>query len=240
MKALCWCWRWELWGLSAAFSSASCCFGGEAPSPRSSDGARHPPQHDSRDHRRPVHCATPLTLIVVIGGKAPGLESSGSRAPRLAELAPGQPVRFAYPAAVRAGRLTKTQAVEDGYRAFPMSAPQNIVAVIFDFDDTLTDDSTTKLLERYGIDPQDFWGNRMKQLTDAGWDSPLSYLKLILDNVGEGEAFSGTSPIKTFGTSAPPWTSTKESPNSSWTWKNSSSSTKFPGPPSSFTSSAAA
>jgi phosphoserine phosphatase len=70
-----------------------------------------------------------------------------------------------------------------------MSAPQNIVAVIFDFDDTLTDDSTTKLLERYNIDPQDFWGNRMKQLTDAGWDPTLAYLKLILDNVGDGKPF---------------------------------------------------
>ena len=71
-----------------------------------------------------------------------------------------------------------------------MAAPQNIVAVIFDFDDTLTEDSTTKLLERYGIDPQDFWANRMKCLTDAGWDPPLAYLKLILDNVGEGKPFS--------------------------------------------------
>jgi len=34
-----------------------------------------------------------------------------------------------------------------------MTGPQNIIAVIFDFDDTLTDESTTKLLEKYGIDP---------------------------------------------------------------------------------------
>jgi len=34
-----------------------------------------------------------------------------------------------------------------------MPVSQNVVAVIFDFDDTLTDESTTKLLEHYGIDP---------------------------------------------------------------------------------------
>ena len=34
---------------------------------------------------------------------------------------------------------------------------QNIVAVIFDFDDTLTDESTTKLLEQYDIDAVEFW-----------------------------------------------------------------------------------
>jgi hypothetical protein len=38
-----------------------------------------------------------------------------------------------------------------------MPAPQNIVAVIFDFEDTLTDESTTKLLEHYGIDAVEFW-----------------------------------------------------------------------------------
>jgi hypothetical protein len=27
-----------------------------------------------------------------------------------------------------------------------MAAPQNVIAVVFDFDDTLTDDSTTALL----------------------------------------------------------------------------------------------
>ena len=68
-----------------------------------------------------------------------------------------------------------------------MAAPQNIIAVIFDFDDTLTDDSTTKLLEAHGIDAADFWQTKMRALTQAGWDSPLAYLKLMLDNVGDGK-----------------------------------------------------
>ncbi len=68
-----------------------------------------------------------------------------------------------------------------------MGAPQNIVAVIFDFDDTLTDDSTTKLLRAHGIDTHEFWQNKMPELVNAGWDPTLAYLKLILDNVGQSK-----------------------------------------------------
>lgn len=70
-----------------------------------------------------------------------------------------------------------------------MSMPQNVIAIVFDFDDTLTDDSTTKLLEKHGVDTADFWQNQMKQRTDEGWDAPLAYLTWILDNVGEGKRF---------------------------------------------------
>lgn len=67
-----------------------------------------------------------------------------------------------------------------------MAAPQNIIAVVFDFDDTLTDESTSALLKRAGIDVADFWQNRAKALLDDGWGPVPAYLKLILDNVGEG------------------------------------------------------
>ncbi len=70
-----------------------------------------------------------------------------------------------------------------------MSMPQNVVAIVFDFDDTLTDDSTTKLLEAHGVDASDFWQNQMKKRTDEGWDAPLAYLTWILENVGEGKRF---------------------------------------------------
>jgi hypothetical protein len=68
-----------------------------------------------------------------------------------------------------------------------MAAPQNIIAVVFDFDDTLTDESTTALLEQAGIDPADFWQRKAKALLDDGWDPVPAYLKLILDNVGDGK-----------------------------------------------------
>jgi FMN phosphatase YigB (HAD superfamily) len=70
-----------------------------------------------------------------------------------------------------------------------MSAPQNIIAVVFDFDDTLTDDSTTALLESVGIDTGEFWKSKAKALLDQGWGPVPAYLKLLLDNVGEGKPF---------------------------------------------------
>ena len=66
-------------------------------------------------------------------------------------------------------------------------APQNVIAVIFDFDDTLTNESTTRLLDAKGIDARDFWGSRQPNLISQGWDPSLAYLKLILEETGEGK-----------------------------------------------------
>jgi len=68
-----------------------------------------------------------------------------------------------------------------------MAAPQNTIALIFDFDDTLTDDSTTRLLQEYGVDGGDFWSKSFAPLVEGGWDPALAYLKLILDLVGDGK-----------------------------------------------------
>ena len=65
-----------------------------------------------------------------------------------------------------------------------MSAPQNIIALVFDFDDTLTDESTSALLQSAGIDTADFWQKKAKTLLDEGWGPIPAYLKLLLDNVG--------------------------------------------------------
>lgn len=80
-----------------------------------------------------------------------------------------------------------------------MSAPQNVIAVIFDFDDTLADDSTTQLLQAYGIDPVDFWQNQMKRRVEDGWDPALAYLDFIAENATTGRAFEGLSNAKLRG-----------------------------------------
>ena len=67
-----------------------------------------------------------------------------------------------------------------------MSLPQNVIALIFDFDDTLTDDSTTQLLETAGIDPRDFWGRRVAALVKDGWDNALAYLNVLLEETAPG------------------------------------------------------
>jgi phosphoserine phosphatase len=86
-----------------------------------------------------------------------------------------------------------------------MSAPQNIIAVVFDFDDTLTDDSTTKLLAHHEIDTDDFWKVKIKALVDDGWDPTLGYLKLILDNVGPDKPLGNLSnkKLREFGAALP-------------------------------------
>ena len=84
-----------------------------------------------------------------------------------------------------------------------MAAPQNIIAVVFDFDDTLTDESTTALLQSANIDTADFWQNKAKVLLDDGWGPVPAYLKLILDNVGRDKPFGALTNkrLREFGAS---------------------------------------
>lgn len=62
-----------------------------------------------------------------------------------------------------------------------------VLAVIFDFDDTLLPDSTSALLRGCGLDPEDFWANRARELVNEGYDPPLAYLNLLLREVGQGK-----------------------------------------------------
>lgn len=65
----------------------------------------------------------------------------------------------------------------------------DVIALIFDFDDTLLPDSTTLLLESRGIDPEKFWTEDAKEFLDQGYDPTLAYLNLILENVGTDKPF---------------------------------------------------
>lgn len=62
------------------------------------------------------------------------------------------------------------------------------IAVVFDFDDTLVPDSTTQLLQHYGIDTKRFWKTDVKKLVRAGYDPALAYLNLMLRNIGAGKS----------------------------------------------------
>jgi phosphoserine phosphatase len=63
----------------------------------------------------------------------------------------------------------------------------SVLAVIFDFDDTLLPDSTSALLREHGLDPDEFWTVRTRALVDQGYDPPLAYLNLLLQEVGPGK-----------------------------------------------------
>jgi hypothetical protein len=81
------------------------------------------------------------------------------------------------------------------------------LAVIFDFDDTLTDDSTAALLAANGIDPQDFYKNKVNQLVVAeAWDPCLAYLHLVIDQMNGGKIKQVTNEaLKKFGAGLKPY-----------------------------------
>jgi len=62
---------------------------------------------------------------------------------------------------------------------------QNVIAVIFDCDDTLCLDTITFLLQSYGIDPKLFWREVAEEVS-AGWDPPLAYMYKVIDLVSLG------------------------------------------------------
>ena len=71
-----------------------------------------------------------------------------------------------------------------------------VLALIFDFDDTMVPDSTTALLKHYGIDSKEFWSQRATKLVAAGYDPPLAYLNLILRDVAPGKPLEGLTNAK--------------------------------------------
>jgi phosphoserine phosphatase len=63
----------------------------------------------------------------------------------------------------------------------------NIIAVIFDFDDTLAPDSTTGYLRRAGLtDTAHFWQHEVTQLIDKDWDPVPAYLYAMIEKARAG------------------------------------------------------
>lgn len=69
-----------------------------------------------------------------------------------------------------------------------MNADKNI-AVVFDFDHTLTDDSTEAFLKSRGIVPKDFWDSTVGNMVADGWDPSLAWTSAFCDLVGKSGPF---------------------------------------------------
>lgn len=67
--------------------------------------------------------------------------------------------------------------------------PDTHIAIIFDFDDTLVPDSTSQLLEEYGMDPDSFWEDEFSPLLTEGYDPANAYITLILEKIGPDRPF---------------------------------------------------
>lgn len=65
-----------------------------------------------------------------------------------------------------------------------MRSVKQIIALVFDFDDTLVPDSTSLLLESRGIKAEDFWEKNVKALVKKGYDPTIAYLNAFLGLIG--------------------------------------------------------
>lgn len=64
-----------------------------------------------------------------------------------------------------------------------MSVPQTTIAVVYDYDQTLSPTymQDEVLFPAYGIDAGQFWKRCQAMVRDEGWESELAYLKTLLD-----------------------------------------------------------
>ncbi|NJM36494.1 MAG: haloacid dehalogenase-like hydrolase [Akkermansiaceae bacterium] len=67
-----------------------------------------------------------------------------------------------------------------------MAAPQNIIALVYDYDQTLSprymqDDV---VFPEFGIDPAQFWKKCNSLVSNQKWDGELAYMKCMLDYLG--------------------------------------------------------
>jgi haloacid dehalogenase-like hydrolase len=64
-----------------------------------------------------------------------------------------------------------------------MSVPQNTIAIVFDYDQTLSPNymQDEVLFPAFGIDSARFWQRCQALVRDQGYDSELAYLKALLD-----------------------------------------------------------
>ena len=55
------------------------------------------------------------------------------------------------------------------------------IAIVFDFDETLVQESTTAFIENLGINPELFWKETVEKLMQRGWDPVPAYLYCLIE-----------------------------------------------------------
>ena len=63
----------------------------------------------------------------------------------------------------------------------------DVIALVFDFDDTLAPDSTSGFLEYIGVDTANFWSQQVDPLLASGWDPVPAYLHAMIELSRSGE-----------------------------------------------------
>tara|TARA_R110000787_G_scaffold107489_6_gene215438 strand:+ start:3242 stop:4084 length:843 start_codon:yes stop_codon:yes gene_type:complete len=78
-----------------------------------------------------------------------------------------------------------------------------IIAVVFDFDDTLAPDTTSGFLSKHGIDAQDFWLNTVNPMYSKDWDPVPAYLYQMIESGSRGKLPLTLTELQSWGSEAP-------------------------------------
>src|SRR5436305_13540838 len=67
-----------------------------------------------------------------------------------------------------------------------MSAPQNTIAIVYDYDQTLSPSymQDEVVVPAFGINSEIFWRHCAELVRDHGYDNELAYMKVLLDQLG--------------------------------------------------------
>jgi hypothetical protein len=79
---------------------------------------------------------------------------------------------------------------------------KSVIALVFDFDETLGFDSITYLLEKNNISYEDFWP-RVYDMVKDSWDPPLAYMHVLLAYAQKGKIDLSQKALRDMGASLP-------------------------------------
>lgn len=77
------------------------------------------------------------------------------------------------------------------------------IAVVFDFDDTLSPNTTSGFIAQAGLNPTMFWSETVNPLYDQGWDPVPAYLYKLIELDRQGRADVSQAALANWGRQAP-------------------------------------
>ena len=77
-------------------------------------------------------------------------------------------------------------AVFNDVRLSSVSTPQNTIAIVYDYDQTLSPSymQDEVVFPAFGINQRIFWRRCSELVRDNGYDTELAYMKVLLDTLG--------------------------------------------------------